>query len=97
MSFNKKIKLQTLTQGNGHAGLSVDSELEVWAELSDVGVTTKYKSEAIGRQADMTATTYRKSFANHTHALVDGVRYRITAAGKAENDLHIKLILARGD
>ena len=39
---------------------------------------------------------WRREYKDHTHAEYGGVRYKITAAGAAANQLHIRLSLARG-
>ena len=96
MTFDRKITLQVHKQGYGTAGTQVVSSERVWANVSDMGVTTKYAAEAAGKQAELQAVMWRNEFKDYTHAVIDNVLYKIVSTGRAENDLHIKLILSRG-
>lgn len=96
MVFDRKITLQIRTQGYGTAGAQVTESCTVWASVTDMGVTTKYAAEAAGKQAELQAVMWRNEFKGYTHAVIDGTVYKINSTGRAENDLHIKLILARG-
>lgn len=96
MMFDKKITLQIRSQGYGTAGTQVTDTGTVWASVTDMGVTTKYAAEAAGKRAELQAVMWRSEFKGYTHAVISGTVYKISSTGRAENDLHIKLILARG-
>lgn len=95
MAFKHKIALLKIRQGTAGSTSEVTESSVVWADVSDVSVKAKANAEAVGEKLSLTAVTYQSSFDNHTHAEWSGVRYKITQSGKAENDLHIKLTLAR--
>jgi len=104
MAFNKKINLLCIVPAPGNKPPVVKSSATVWAEYDDLGVTTKLSAGAANTKADLQVVMYRREFesaqkreAAYTHVEVNGVRYKIQESGKAKNDLHIKLILSKGD
>lgn len=96
MKFNKKITLLKLKAGTGRAEPTEERRAAVWADVSDIGVTTKYSALAAGQTATLQAVMWRREFADFTHAEYGGKRYKIAETGSAKNPLHIKLILERG-
>lgn len=98
MTFNKKLKLLKLERQNGSAGYAEKAAKTVWANIRDIGVTTKFSAAAAGREAEIQAVCHRNEFESDsfTHAEYCGIRYRIESTGAAENSRHIKLILAKG-
>lgn len=98
MTFNKKIKLLKLERKNGSAGYAEKSAKTVWANVRDIGVTTKYSAAAAGREAELQVICRRNEAESDsfTHVEYCGSRYRIESTGAAENSRHIKLILAKG-
>lgn len=91
----RKIKLIKITPGIG-AQDDTEEIKTVWADVGDVGITTKNSALMVGRKAELQAVIWRKEYENQTHAEVGGSRYRIEETGKAKDDLHVKLILAKG-
>ena len=98
MKFNKRIKLLKIIPANGRDDPVIASEVTVWADVSDVGVTTKYTALQAGAEISLTAVMWRSEFEkdDYTHADHRGKRYKISQSGSAGNDLHIKLTLERG-
>ena len=98
MTFNKKIKLLRLERQNGSNGYVEKSSKSVWANVRDIGVTTKYTAAAAGREAELQVICHRSEAEadSFTHAEYGGKRYRIESRGAADNSRHIKLILAKG-
>lgn len=96
MKFNKKITLLRLRAGVGRSEPVEESRAEVWADVSDIGVTTKYAAMAAGQTATLQVLMWRREFKDYTHAEYGGKRYKIAETGSAKNPLHIKLILERG-
>lgn len=96
LPFNRKITLLTLEPQNGHYEPAEVARATVWANISDVGATTKFAALQAGQTVSLAVTMWRKEFKNFSHADVDGVRYKIVETGAAKNDLHVKLLLERG-
>lgn len=98
MTFNRKLTLLKLTVQNGSGTLSVTASRVVWAAVKDIGVTVKYTAVAAGQSAEIQAICHRAEYeaGNYTHAEYLGHRYKITSTGAADNERHIKLILAKG-
>lgn len=96
MTFNKKITLLKIQQGKGTDGRLATEQAVVWAKVEDVGITTKFSAETANRRAELSVTMWRSEYHNYTHCDIDGIRYAIETTGRAGNDLHIKLILAKG-
>ncbi len=96
MTFNKKLRLVKLERQNGSGGFTEVSSRTIWANVRDIGVTTKYTAAAANREAQLQAICHRKEAEGYTHADYEGYRYRIESTGAADNDRHIKLILAKG-
>lgn len=98
MTFNKKLRLIKLERQNGSGGYTETAEQTVWANVYDVGITTKYTAAAANRAAELTAVCHRAEVeaGNYTHAEYNGHRYRIESTGAADTERHIKLILAKG-
>lgn len=96
MAFNNRLRLFTLICGKGSSPPTERDDARVWAEVTDIGVTTKYAAESAGYSAELQAVMYRREYGGQTHAEFNGVKYKISSTGRTENDLHIKLILSRG-
>lgn len=96
MKFNKKITLLKLKAGTGRAEPTEERRAAVWADVSDIGVTTKYAALSAGQTATLQVLMWRREFADFTHAEYGGKQYKIAQTGSAANPLHIKLILERG-
>ncbi|MCM1055943.1 MAG: hypothetical protein NC394_10535 [Bacteroides sp.] len=91
----KKIRLLTMTPQNGSAELVKQNEKTVWAEVGDIGVTTKFSAASAGKTAELQLTLWRSEYGGQSHAEVNGTVYKISECGAADNDLRIKLILGR--
>lgn len=96
MAFNEKITLCTVKEGLGTNEPKVLDSADVWADVTDMGVTTKYAAAAAGVSAELQAVMYRREYKGQTHARYLGTLYQISSTGRAANDMHIKLILTRG-
>lgn len=96
LPFNRKITLLTLEPQNGCREPSEIARATVWANISDVGSTTKFAALQAGQTVSLAVTMWRREFRDYSHAEVDGVRYKIVETGSAKSDLHIKLLLERG-
>lgn len=96
LPFNRKITLLTLEPQSGYSEPAEIARATVWANISDVGATTKFAALQAGQTVSLAVTMWRKEFKNFSHAEVDGTRYKIVETGSAKNDLHIKLLLERG-
>jgi len=96
MTFDKKLTLKKLERGNGSTGYTEKASRTVWANVEDIGVTVKYSAASAGREAQLRAICHRKEAEGYTHAVYEGVTYRIDSTGAADNKRHIKLILAKG-
>lgn len=96
MAFKSRLRLFTVTSGQGSETATEEGNERVWADVTDMGVTTKYAAVAAGFTAELQAVMYRREYKGQTHAEYNGAKYKISSTGRAENDLHIKLILSRG-
>lgn len=98
MKFNQRIALLKILPSNGRADPVIASEVMVWADVNDVGVTTKYTALQAGAEVTLQAEMWRKEFEkdDYTHVDYRGKRYKISQTGRTKNDLHIKLTLERG-
>ncbi len=95
-AFNKKLSLLALTPSEGRAPPAETARAIVWADVFDVGVTTKFAAEQAGQTISICAVMRRAEFRDYTHAEYEGRRYKIIKTGSAKNPLHIKLTLERG-
>lgn len=96
LPFNRKITLLTLEPQNGRYEPAEIARATVWANISDVGATTKFAALQAGQTVSIAVTMWRREFRDYSHAEVDGTRYKIVETGSAKSDLHIKLLLERG-
>ena len=96
LPFNRKITLLTLEPQTGYSEPAEVARATVWANISDVGATTKFAALQAGQTVSLAVVMWRKEFRDFTHCEVDGTRYKIVETGSAKNDLHIKLLLERG-
>lgn len=94
---HRKITLLTYKQGNGSKGLYEDETTRrtVWAEVGDIGVTTKMAAVSAGKAADCQVTILRAEYSGQSHVSIGGTVYKITETGAADNPLRIKLLLER--
>ena len=95
---HRKITLFTLKQGNGSKGLQEvkNTRRTVWAEVGDIGVTTKMAAVSAGKAADCQAVILRSEYSGQSHVSIGGTVYKISDTGAADNPLRIKLLLERG-
>ena len=91
----KKIKLLTFAPQNGSAELVRQNEKIIWAEVGNIGVTTKLSAMSVGKEAELQLIIWRSEYDRHTHAEVNSVVYTITETVAADNDLRVKLLLGR--
>lgn len=97
IAFNRKITLLELETQSGFGNDPLEkARAEVWADVSEVGVTTKFAAAQAGTQVSLSVVMWRGEFRGYTHCEIDGVRYNIADKGAAKNSLHIKLVLERG-
>ena len=96
LPFYRKITLLTLEPQNGYSEPAEIARATAWANISDVGATTKLAALQAGQAVSLAVVMWRKEFRDYTHCEVDGTRYKIVEAGAAKIDLHIKLLLERG-
>ena len=96
MTFDKKLTLLKITTQKGSGAQTVTATRTIWANVRDIGVTTKYTAVAAGKNAELQAICHRDEAKGYTHAEYLGARYKIESTGAADNDRHIKLILAKG-
>ena len=94
---HRKITLFTFKQGNGSKGLCEDemARRTVWAEVGDIGVTTKMAAVSAGKTADCQVTMLRAEYSGQSHVSIGGTVYKIADTGAADNPLRIKLLLER--
>ena len=95
IAFNRKITLLELAPQTGLAEPQEISRAEVWADISEVGATTKFAALSAGQTVTLAVVMYRREFKGYTHCEIGGVRYKIVETGAARNELHIKLLLER--
>ncbi len=94
-TFNRKITLLTLvSQSRGEPRET--ARATVWADVSEVGVTTKFAALGAGQSVSISVIMWKNEFKNYSHCELDGVRYKIVETGPAKNSLHIKWLLERG-
>ena len=55
MTFKDRLTLLRLERQNGKGAYSVADSKEIWARVSDIGITTKLSAEAAGRSAELSA------------------------------------------
>ncbi len=91
----KKIKLLTLLPKNGSAELVKQNEKLIWAEIGNMGVTTKFAAMSAGKEAELQLVVWGSEYNGQTHAEVNGITYKITETGAADNGLRLKLLLGR--
>ena len=96
LPFNRKITLLTLEPQSGCTEPAEVARATVWANISDVGSTTKFAALQAGQTVSLAVTMWRREFRDYSHAEIDGARYKIVETGAAKSDLHIKLLLERG-
>ena len=96
MTFSSKITLITVKQGKGSAGIEETAQKTVWAKVAEPGVTAKYAAESAGYKAERTVYMWRCEYNGQTVVQIGKDRYHVETTGAADNDLHIKLILAKG-
>lgn len=91
-----KINLLNYEQGNGAEGLRKTGEKTVWAQVGDIGVTTKMAALTAGKEAQLQALALRAEYAGQSHVSIGDTVYKIAETGAADNPLRIKLLLKRG-
>lgn len=94
-AFNRKITLLKLVpQSRGEPRET--ARATVWADVSEVGVTTKFAALQAGESVSISVIMWRNEFKNYSHCEIDSALYKIVETGTAKNSLHIKLLLERG-
>lgn len=98
IAFNKRITLLALKPSQGRGEPTETARAIVWADVSDVGVTTKFSALQAGAEVSFSVIMWRSEFekSQFTHAEYGGIRYKIEETGAAANPLHIRLLLNRG-
>lgn len=98
IAFNKRITLLTLKPAQGRGEPIKTAHAIVWADVSDIGVTTKMTALSAGAEVSFSVIMWRREFEGFgfTHAEYGGIRYKIVETGAAVNPLHIRLLLNRG-
>lgn len=98
MTLNKRVKLIRLEPQNGSGEFIAAAEKAAFANISDIGVTTKFTALAADKNAELSAIVLRREYEKQrfTHILYKDETYRIESTGSAGNDMYIKLILAKG-
>lgn len=96
IAFNRKITVITLEPASGFNDSIETARAVVWADVSEVGVTTKFAAAQAGQSVSISVVMWRNEFRGYTHCEIDGERYKIAETGAAKNPLHIKLVLERG-
>lgn len=96
ITFNRKITLLEMEPQKGFNDPVENARAVVWADVSEVGVTTKFAAAQAGTQVTISVVMWRNEFRGYTHCEIDGERYKIAETGAAKNSLHIKLVLERG-
>lgn len=98
MTFNKRITLLKIAAQKGSGAQAVTASRTIWANVRDISITLKYSAASAGQNAELQAICHRaEAESEHfTHADYLGERYRIESRGPADNERHIKLILAKG-
>lgn len=96
IAFNRKITLLTLKPQSGLKEPLETARATVWADVSEVGATTKLAALQAGQSVSLSVVMWRREFRGYTHCEIDCVRYKIAETGAARNELHIKLLLERG-
>ncbi len=96
IAFNKRITLLTLEPAEGRGKPAEKARASVWADVSDIGVTTKLTALSAGEEVSFLVIMWRAEYKGYTHAEYGGIRYKIVETGAAANPLHIRLLLERG-
>ena len=95
MTFNRKITLITVKQGVGGAGREDVSHKEVWANVTESGITYKFDDEEEGYKAERNVYMWQNEYKFQSIIKIRNDRYHVEATGAADSDLHIKIILAK--
>ena len=95
MTFATKIQLAKYTPPKGSVSAVDKVTGEVWAKVTQPGVTVQYSAMTANRKASMQAIMWRGEYNGENRAIIGDKTYRIEDTGPADNDLHIKLMLAR--
>ena len=95
MSFKNKLSLVLIKEGVGAGTPMEESSTDVWADVTEVGFTTKMAAVSAGYKAEYQAVMYRNEYSGQNYVRWAGEMFRITSTGRAKNDRHIKLIFAR--
>lgn len=98
-TMSKKIKLLQIKEGRGYgAEPEIIAERTVWANIGDLGASTKLNASSVGAKIDLRAYCWRAEFEKnaYTHVEYQGVRYKISETGSGDTDLKVRLLLTRG-
>lgn len=98
IAFNKRITLLALKPSTGRGEPIKTARATVWADVSDVGVTTKMTALSSGAEVQFSVIMWRREFekSEFTHLEFNKIRYKIIETGSAANPLHIRLLVNRG-
>lgn len=96
-AFNKRVTLKKIVPVAGSGEPVTEASYTAWADVYDVGITTKYTALNSGAEITLGMEMWRSEFekGEYTHAEYSGKTYRISQVGRAKNDLHIKIMLER--
>lgn len=96
-AFNKKITLLRLEVAPGYNTSATEkARTVVWAKVYEPGVTTKMTALSTEEEIAQGVIMWRREYKDYTHAVIDGITYRIVQTGGTDNPLKIKLLLTRG-
>lgn len=97
MAFDKKVTLQILKKKTGSSGgYDIIATADVWCDYDDIGSMVAFSALAAGVTVTKQITMWKNEFKDYTHAIVDGVQYKVNQTAKTKNPLHFKLLLVRG-
>ena len=91
----QKVILKTLEPKNG-TGYTEKSSRSAFAKITNVGVTTKYAAEAVGKEISLAAYIWQCNYSGETHLVFNDVTYKIDSVGSSGNENTLKLTLIRG-
>lgn len=89
------IKLFNSKPGRGISQSQDTPKRTVWADLYLAGIKTQTSMLAVNKSAEYVAEIWKKSYQNESHAVIDGVTYKVESVLPAKDKLRIKLLLAR--
>lgn len=98
MELNKIIVLQKINASAGYGGRgSIAVSANCYAYVEEPSLSFKAALSAGGISVSLIVHLWRHEWVkqHYTHAVIDGVLYRIENAGSSVNDNFVKLVLVR--